>query len=75
MSESKNIFLPHPSPEGYMWTIVSQLGCIFREIRKLYGERDKSFTILGVELTSEGNPGNIFVPVGYRLGRCVNLIL
>lgn len=38
------------------WTISSILGEIFNEIENLYGKRDMSFTILGVELSKNEQP-------------------
>ena len=45
-----------PIPTGYSWTITSKLGHILRTAEEKYGERDKSYTILGVEFTNQENP-------------------
>ncbi len=42
------------------WTISSILGEIFNEIENLYGKRDMSFTILGVELSKNNQPQTWF---------------
>ncbi|WP_157594973.1 hypothetical protein [Psychroflexus tropicus] len=51
-----SIFKSHPIPNGNSWTITSKLGHILRTAEEKYGERDKSYTILGVEFTTNGNP-------------------
>ncbi len=38
---------------GYTWTITSQLGHMLQDAEKLYGERDSSYTILGVEVSDD----------------------
>ena len=34
---------------GYTWTLPSRLGRILREVEELYGLRDSSWTVLGIE--------------------------
>jgi hypothetical protein len=46
---------PPESGCTFTWTLASRFGEMLREIEKLYGIRDRSFTILGVEL-GEGLP-------------------
>lgn len=47
---------------GYSWTLTSRLGHMLREAQEHYGERDLSYTILGVEFEANGPqiwyPGN-----------------
>jgi len=43
-------------PEGHSWTITSKFGHILRTAEEKYGERDKSYTILGVEFTTYIKP-------------------
>lgn len=47
---------------GYTWTLASQLGKMLRLAESRFGQRDKSYTILGVEFTDGGPqiwyPGN-----------------
>lgn len=50
---------PLPSNDGYTWTLASRLGAMLREIEELYGERDKSWTFVGVEFEKDG-PRNWF---------------
>lgn len=64
-----NIFSSTKIEGGHSWTIISRLGDILSEIETRYGERDKSFTILGVELTDTNNP-RVWFP-----GNCKNVII
>ena len=47
---------------GYKWTLASRLGDMLYMAEKLFGERDHSYTILGIEFESNGPqiwyPGN-----------------
>ena len=45
-----------PSNDGYTWTIVSRLGDMLNEAEALFGERDKRYTILGIELANIKQP-------------------
>jgi len=45
--------LPNKSWE---WTITSKMGDMLQKAEAKYGERDKTYTILGIELSSVGNP-------------------
>lgn len=62
-----SIFKSQPIPGGHTWTITSKLGHILRTAEERYGERDKTYTILGVEFTTNGNP-QIWYP-----GNCKHL--
>ncbi len=52
----KNIFESKPIPNGHSWTITSKLGDILKSAEGKYGERDKTYTILGVEFTTQDSP-------------------
>lgn len=51
-----NIYSSTPTEKGNTVTIVSHLSNILIKIENDYGGRDKSYTILGVELTDRGHP-------------------
>jgi hypothetical protein len=51
-----SIFDSVPISGGHSWTIVSKLGHILTIAEQTYGPRDKDYTILGVELTSNPVP-------------------
>lgn len=53
-----NIFSCDPMPEinGFSWTIVSHFGCILSQAELLFGERDKEYTILGIEIAHIKQP-------------------
>jgi hypothetical protein len=63
------IFNSVPIPDGYSWTITSKLGHMLQEAEAKFGPRDKTYTILGVEFTSEGRP-QIWFP-----GNCKNIVI
>lgn len=54
--QEKTIFTATPIKGGYSWTIISLLGTILKDAENLYGERDRSFNILGVELCDQEQP-------------------
>lgn len=54
--QEKTIFTATPIEGGYSWTIISLLGTILKDAESLYGERDRSFNILGVELCDQEQP-------------------
>ena len=54
--QEKTIFTATPIEGGYSWTITSLLGTILKDAESLYGERDRSFNILGVELCDQEQP-------------------
>jgi hypothetical protein len=41
-------------PNGYTWTLTSRLGDMLSLAETMFGERDKSFTILGIEFNESG---------------------
>lgn len=54
--------IAHETDDGYSWTLVSRLGDMLQELERIYGPRDKSYTILGIEFEKNGPqlwyPGN-----------------
>lgn len=53
-----------PTKDGYTWTLASRIGNMLSEIEDLFGERDKSWTILGVEINSESSVPQNWYPGG-----------
>jgi len=51
-----------PTNDGYTWTLASRLGDMLRIAQELFGERDSSYTILGIEFVGDNPriwyPGN-----------------
>lgn len=51
-----------PSNDGYTWTLTTRLGDMIAEVEKRYGQRDQSWTVLGIEFSPKGPqiwyPGN-----------------
>jgi len=64
-----SIFISHPIPHGYSWTITSKLGHILRTAEEKYGPRDYTYTILGIEFNQDGHP-RIWYP-----GDCKNIVI
>jgi hypothetical protein len=60
----KSLFMTQEleSKDGFTWTLASKFGDALHLAEKLYGERDKSYTILGFEFEKSGPriwyPGN-----------------
>jgi len=59
---------PLPDGDGYTWTLATRLGAILSEIENIYGERDKSWTVLGVEFEKNG-------PQLWYPGNCKNIAI
>ena len=59
---------PLSDRDGYTWTLVSRLGEMLYMAEELFGPRDRSYTILGVEFVSD-NP-RIWYP-----GNCQHIII
>ena len=57
-----------PNGSGYTWTLVSRLGEMICMAEELFGPRDPSYTILGIEFVSD-NP-RIWYP-----GNCQHIII
>ncbi len=50
-----SLFITEPLPEsGYKWTLASRLGQMLCLAEDQFGERDLSYTILGVEFSKDG---------------------
>jgi len=53
---------PLESSNGYTWTLASRLGDMLHQAQEFFGQRDKSYTILGVEFGTDNPriwyPGN-----------------
>lgn len=53
---------PLPANNGYTWTLASRLGDMLHLAQELFGERDLSYTILGIEFVHDNPriwyPGN-----------------
>jgi len=51
-------------PNGYTWTLVSRLSDMLRRAEEMFGDRDKKYTILGIEFNLDNPrvwyPGNCF---------------
>jgi hypothetical protein len=41
-------------PHGYTWTLASRLGDMLTHAEEMFGERDKEYTILGIEYCDSG---------------------
>lgn len=63
------IFISQPMPNGHSWTITSKLGNMLRQAEEKYGQRDYSYTILGVEFNQEEHP-RIWYP-----GDCKHIVI
>jgi hypothetical protein len=52
-----NLVIAHPlsTNDGYTWTLASQLGKMLHLAESLYGPRDSSYTLLGIEFI-DGSP-------------------
>lgn len=49
-----SMFVAQPIPGGYTWTLASRLGQMVRIAQDLYGSRDQSYTLIGVEFSEDG---------------------
>lgn len=56
MAKDTNIFSCEPIQGGFSYSIASRLGNILNEAEKFFGERDKGYTLLGVELIDRDYP-------------------
>ena len=45
---------PKPEKNGYTWTMASRLGEMLNRAEELFGPRDLSYTIIGVEFCADG---------------------
>ncbi|MEE9303922.1 MAG: hypothetical protein V3U84_09055 [Thiotrichaceae bacterium] len=53
-----NQIVAHKTQNGYTWTLASRLGELMGYAEKEYGERNKTWTILGTEFTDREQPRN-----------------
>jgi hypothetical protein len=64
ISIAANLLLATPiSESGYTWTLASRLGDMLHLAQEHFGQRDLSYTMLGVEFTAAANP-QIWYPGG-----------
>jgi len=56
--------LAHKNNNGYTWTLTSRLGDVIALAESSFGKRDTSWTILGVEFSSDGPP-QLWFPGSY----------
>lgn len=61
MAYCQNQLLAKPIDNGFTWTLASRMAQALREAEKRYGERDKSWTLLGVEF-SKGKQPQVWYP-------------
>ena len=47
-------FFTKPTNGGYKWTLASLLGDMLHAAEELFGQRDRSYTIVGIELVADG---------------------
>lgn len=59
---------PNPDGNGYKWTLPSLLGDMLNKAEKLFGPRDMSYTILGIEFNNTG-------PRVWYPGDCKHIII
>jgi hypothetical protein len=50
---SSDLFLAKPIPNGYSWTLTSHLGDILARAEERFGQRNREWSILGVEIGPE----------------------
>jgi len=62
---------PLPDGNGYTWTLASRLGEMISHLEAQFGDRDRSWTILGIEFCKSGpqtwfpgNCGHIVIQLG-----------
>ena len=56
MAKDTNIFSCEPIKGGFSYSIASRLGNILNNAEKLFGERNKNYTLLGIELIDRDYP-------------------
>lgn len=69
MERNTNIFSCEPIEGGFSYSITSRLGNILNYAEKLFGERNKDYTLLGVELIDRDYP-QIWFPCN-----CGNIVI
>jgi hypothetical protein len=65
------LVVAHPIPNGFSWTMASRLGQMLGKVEATFGERDRTFTVLGIEFRDAvpqvwfpGNCGHIVIQLG-----------
>jgi len=64
VSEELLVASARPKNDGYTWTLASRLGHMLRRAKELYGPRDASYTVLGIEFC--GNVPQLWYPNNCR---------
>lgn len=65
MSDIKLFTAEHlDNKTGFTWTVVSRVGDMIKKAESLFGDRDKSYTLLGVEVGANDYP-QIWYPGGH----------
>lgn len=74
-----SLLFAHKTQGGYSWTLVSRLGQMLRMAESLFGERDKNYTVLGIEFVGDnprvwypGNCGNVAIQLSTSAMNDVN---
>lgn len=61
--DAYRMYVAAPIPGGYTWTLASRRGHMLQTAEALFGERDRSYTPLGIEFSADGPqlwyPGNV----------------
>ncbi len=70
---TKNTFTSTPIDGGYSWTVTTLLGRFLKHAEDMFGPRDRSYTLLGVEFCNKGQPQNWFP--GYPECKHISIIL
>lgn len=63
-----NLFITKTIPDGYTWTLASRCGQILKDIEDKFGKRDKDYTFIGIEFSTDG-------PQIWYPGDCKNIII
>jgi hypothetical protein len=65
-TKTKIFFTEKTADSSYTWTIVTILGKALQEAEKCFGPRDKSYTILGVEICENCERAQVWFPVSKK---------
>ena len=65
----RRFIIAKPYDTGYSWTLAAVLGEIILHAEEMFGERDKSYTILGIDFTP-GDEARTWTP-----GNCKHIIV
>ena len=73
LSLDPTLLFAHKTADGYSWTLISRLGFMLQTAEKMYGPRDKDYTILGVEFVGDnprlwypGDCKNVAIQLGQK---------